>query len=153
MSITRVKEYFKKYNMEERVIELTETTATVSQAALALNCEEDMIAKTLSFFVDEKPIVIVLSGQARLDNAKYKKEFGKKAKMISPEIVEKVIGHQVGGVCPFAINEGVRVFLDNSLKKHDFIYPACGSSNSAIKLSIEELEKYSNFEKWIDISK
>lgn len=153
MSIDKVREYFKKYNMENRIIELEETTATVTDAAKALSCSEDMIAKSLSFIVNEKPIIIVFSGTSRVDNSKYKKEFGTKAKMISPDIVEKTIGHKVGGVCPFAINEDVEVYLDESLKKHENVFPACGSSNSAIKLSVKELEEYSNYIRWIDVSK
>ena len=153
MSIEKVKEYFKKYNMENRILEFSESSATVELAAKAANCEPKRIAKTLSFMVGEEPILIVVAGNAKIDNAKYKAEFLKKAKMLAFEEVEEIIGHPVGGVCPFAINEGVKVYLDESLKRFDTVYPACGSANSAIELTIEELEKYSNFLKWVDVCK
>lgn len=153
MSLERVKEYFKKYDIDKRIIELDNEIATVADAAKYLKCDEDMIAKTLSFNVNDKIILVVASGNTRIDNAKYKQEFGIKAKMLSFEEVEDKVGHKVGGVCPFAIKNGVEVYLDISLKKHDFIYPACGSTNSAIKLSVEELEKYSNYKKWVDVGK
>lgn len=151
MSIQRVKDYFKKYNIEDRIIELNESSATVADAAKALGTEEDKIAKTLSFYIDDKLILILFSGNTRVNNAKYKQEFNKKAMMIPYAEVEEKIGHAVGGVCPFGINEGIDVYLDVSLKKHEEVFPACGSSNSAIKLTIPELEKYSNFKKWIDV--
>lgn len=153
MSIEKVREYFRKYNMEERVQEFEESSATVELAAKAVNCEPKRIAKTLSFKVGDAPILIVVAGDAKIDNAKYKAEFSKKAKMLTYEEVLEVIGHPVGGVCPFAINEGVTVYLDESLKRFDTVYPACGSSNSAIELTIEELEKYSNFYKWVNVCK
>ena len=153
MSVEKVKDYFKKYNIEDRIIELANEIATVADAAKYLECDEDMIAKTLSFNVDGKTILIVASGNTRIDNAKYKQEFGTKARMLSYEEVEQRVGHKVGGVCPFAVNDDVEVYLDKSLKKHKHIYPACGSTNSAIKLSLEELEKYSNYKKWVDIGK
>lgn len=153
MSIEKVREYFKKYNMEERVQEFEESSATVELAAKAVNCEPKRIAKTLSFKVEGKPILIVVAGDAKIDNAKYKSEFSKKAKMLTYEEVLELIGHPVGGVCPFAINDGVTVYLDESLKRFETVYPACGSSNSAIELTIEELEKYSNFYKWVDVCK
>jgi len=154
MSIEKVKEYFKKFNLENKILEFDVSSATVELAAQALQCEPSRIAKTLSFKVDEKPILIVFSGDARVDNSKFKKEFKSKAKMLSFEEVESLIGHAVGGVCPFAVNEGVKVYLDNSLKRFDVVYPACGSSNSAIKLTIAELEKYTDsFNGWVDVSK
>ena len=153
MSLLKVKEYLKKYNSEERIMEFPVTSATVKDAALALKCNEEEIVKTLSFMVDDKPILIVVAGDCKIDNTKYKTEFHKKAKMIPFSDVENLIGHSVGGVCPFGIREGVTVYLDDSLKRFDTIYPACGSSNSAVKLTIEELEKVSNYEKWIDICK
>ncbi len=153
MAIEKVKAYFKKYNMEDRIIELPESSATVALAAKALGTEECRIAKTLSFLIDDKAILILTAGDARIDNAKYKEEFHIKAKMIPFDDVERIIGHAAGGVCPFAINEGIDVYLDNSLKKYDYLYPACGSGNSAIKLTIEEIEKYSNYKKWIDVTK
>lgn len=153
MSIEKVREYFRKYNMEERVQEFEESSATVELAAKAVNCEPKRIAKTLSFKVGDAPILIVVAGDAKIDNAKYKAEFSKKAKMLTYEEVLELIGHPVGGVCPFAINEGVKVYLDESLKRFETVYPACGSSNSAIELNIQELEKYSNFYKWVDVCK
>lgn len=153
MSIEKVREYFRNYNMEERVQEFEESSATVELAAKAVGCEPKRIAKTLSFKVGDDPILIVVAGDAKIDNAKYKAEFFKKAKMLTYEEVLELIGHPVGGVCPFAINEGVTVYLDESLKRFETVYPACGSSNSAIELTIEELEKYSNFYKWVDVCK
>lgn len=153
MSVEKVKEYFKKYNMEERIQEFEESSATVELAAKALNCEPDRIAKTLSFKLEDKPILIVVAGDAKIDNAKYKAEFGKKAKMLTHEEVLELIGHPVGGVCPFAINECIEVFLDESLKRFETVYPACGSANSAIELTIQELEKYSNCFSWVDVCK
>ena len=153
MSIEKVKEYFKNYNIDNRIQELNESSATVELAAKALGCEPKRIAKTLSFKVDEQPILIVVAGDTKIDNAKYKSYFNKKAKMLTYEEVLELIGHPVGGVCPFAINEGVTVYLDESLKRFKTVYPACGSSNSAIELNIQELEKYSNFYKWVDVCK
>lgn len=153
MSLNNVKEYFKKYNMEDRVIELSSSSATVKEAAEALGTEEALIAKTLSFIIEDKPILIVAAGDAKIDNSKYKGYFHTKAKMIPFEEVNNLIGHNPGGVCPFAIKENVTVYLDESLKRFEHIYPACGSGNSAIKLTIEELEKYSNYTNWIDVCK
>ena len=153
MAIEQVKEYFKKYNMESRIIELPTSSATVKEAAESLGTEEALIAKTLSFIVEDKPILIVAAGDAKIDNAKYKGYFHTKAKMIPFEDVNNLIGHNPGGVCPFAIKEDVTVYLDGSLKRFEHIYPACGSSNSAIKLTIEELEKYSNYTTWVDVCK
>lgn len=153
MAIEKVKEYFRKYNMEEKVLEFDVSSATVELAAEALHCEPCRIAKTLSFFVGEEPILIVTAGDVKIDNAKYKARFGKKAKMISAEEVETVIGHGVGGVCPFAISENVTVYLDESLKRFTTVFPACGSSNSAIELTIEEMERYSGYEEWVDVCK
>ena len=153
MAIEQVKEYFKKYNMEDRIIELPTSSATVKEAAESLGTEEALIAKTLSFIVEDKPILIVAAGDAKIDNSKYKGYFHTKAKMIPFEEVNNLIGHNPGGVCPFAIKENVTVYLDESLKRFEHVYPACGSSNSAIKLSIQELEKYSNYTSWIDVCK
>lgn len=152
MSLIKVKEYFKKFNIENRILEFNQSTATVKDAAQALNTIEDKIAKSMSFKLkDNKIIMIVLSGQTRINNHKYKEIFHEKAKMLNYEEVEEKIGHKVGGVCPFAINDDVTVYLDKSLKKYDTIFPACGSPNSAIELTIEELEKYSNYKEWIDV--
>ena len=153
MSIEKAKEHLKKYKSDQNIMEFTTSSATVQEAAIALNCTEGEIAKTLSFLVEEKPILIVVAGDAKIDNSKYKAEFHKKAKMIPHENVEKIIGHQVGGVCPFGINEGVEVYLDKSLQKYKTVYPASGSSNSAVKLTIQELEQASNYQKWIDVCK
>ena len=153
MSIEKVREYFKKNNMENRIKEFEVSSATVELAAKAVNCEPARIAKTLSFKINEKPILIVVAGDAKIDNHKYKERYGKKAKMLTHEEVLNLIGHQVGGVCPFAIKDGVEVYLDESLKRFKTIYPDCGSSNSAIELSIEELEKYSNYSSWVNVCK
>lgn len=153
MSIEIVREYFKEYGLENKIMEFDVSSATVKEAAVALNSSEGEIAKTLSFIVNDKPILIVASGNSKIDNSKYKKEFNAKAKMIAFDDVEKLIGHTPGGVCPFGVNDGVTIYLDNSLKQFKAVYPACGSSNSAIKLSIEKLENITNYEKWIDVTK
>ncbi len=153
MSLKSVQEYFKKYNKEKDIIVLTESSATVADAAKALKTTEGEIAKTLSFLVDGKPILIVVEGTAKISNSLFKAFFHEKARMIPWDDVEKYIGHAPGGVCPFAINDDVVVYLDESLKIHEYVYPACGSGNSAIKLSIKELEKYSNYKEWIDVCK
>lgn len=153
MSIERVREYFRKLGIEDRVMEIDESSATVALAAKALGCEEGMIAKTISFSLDGEPILIVTAGDTKIDNAKYKSRFGKKAKMLSHEEAAQLIGHAVGGVCPFAVNDGVKIYLDESLKRFDTVYPACGSSNSMIELTPAELEEYSKPESWVDICK
>ena len=153
MSIEKVKSYFDKYNMKDRIREFDVSSATVELAAAALNCEPQRIAKTLSFIIGEQAILVVTAGDARIDNAKYKAQFGVKAKMLSLDDTIKLIGHAAGGVCPFAVNEGVVVYLDESLKRFETVFPACGSGNSAIELSIEELEKYSNYRAWVDVCK
>lgn len=153
MAIEKVKEYFRQYSMEDKILEFPVSSATVELAAQALNTEDCRIAKTLSFSVNDSPILIVTAGDAKIDNKKYKTFFGAKAKMLSFEEVEEKIGHAVGGVCPFAINEGVKVYLDESIKRFETVFPACGSSNSAIELTPDELEKYSGFIEWIDVCK
>ncbi|MBE6568680.1 MAG: YbaK/EbsC family protein [Ruminococcaceae bacterium] len=153
MAIEKVKVYFRQYGMEEKILEFPVSSATVELAAQALNCEPCRIAKTLSFMVGENPILIVAAGDAKIDNAKYKARFGTKAKMLTPEEAETLIGHAVGGVCPFAVNEGVAVYLDESLKRFETVFPACGSANSAIELTIPELEKYSGYTEWADVCK
>lgn len=153
MSISRVREYFREFDMEERIRELPDSSATVALAAQALGCAPERIAKTLSFMVKEQPILIVMAGDVKTDNGKYKKYFGVKAKMLAQDEVTELIGHAVGGVCPFAVKEGVKVYLDESLKRFETVFPACGSGNSAIELTIPELEKYSGMESWIDIGK
>lgn len=153
MSLRRVKAYFQTYGMEDKIQEFDVSSATVELAAKALHCEPQRIAKTLSFMVEGQAILIVAAGDAKIDNPKYKAKFGKKAKMLSRLEVEDLVGHAVGGVCPFAVNEGVKVYLDVSLKRFDTVFPACGSSNSAIELTIPELEKYSGYAEWIDVCK
>jgi len=153
MSIEKVRAYFREYNMEDRVMEFQVSSATVELAAQALHCEPGRIAKTLSFMTGNGPILIVTAGDARIDNARYKARFAAKAKMLTPEEAVALIGHAVGGVCPFAVNEGVAVYLDESLKRFETVFPACGSSNSAIELTIPELETYSRFSEWVDVCK
>lgn len=153
MAIDKVKEYFKEYNMDSKIQEFQMSSATVELAAAALHCEPCRIAKTLSFLVDGKPVLIVTAGDAKIDNPKYKEQFSTKAKMLTPEEVETLVGHGVGGVCPFGIKEGVSVYLDDSLKRFETVFPACGSSNSAIELTINELEKYGKPVSWIDVCK
>ena len=153
MSIERVRAFFKARGMEDRVLEFPVSSATVELAARALGCEPCRIAKTLSFLVEGRAVLIVAAGDAKVDNHKYKAQFGTKARMLSPEEVTALIGHAVGGVCPFAVNEGVAVYLDESLRRFVTVYPACGSSNSAIELTIPELEEYSASSGWIDVCK
>lgn len=153
MAIEKVKEYFKKYDMEDRIQEFDVSSATVELAAEALHCESCRIAKTLSFMAKEQPVLIVTAGDAKIDNPKYKAQFGTKAKMLTYEEVESLTGHAVGGVCPFAVNDGLTIYLDESLKRFQTVFPACGSSNSAIELTLEELEKYSGYTAWIDVCK
>ena len=153
MSIERVKAYFAQQGMLERVREFEVSSATVELAAAALGCEGCRIAKSLSFMVNDKAVLIVAAGDAKVDNGRYKAQFGTKAKMLTPEQATELIGHAVGGVCPFALNDGVTVYLDESLKRFATVFPACGSSNSAIELTIPELEQYSGYVAWIDVCK
>lgn len=153
MSIEKVRSWFAGYGVADRILEFPVSSATVELAAQALHCEPCRIAKTLSFGVHDTPILIVTAGDAKVDNAKYKARFGVKAKMLSHEDAAVRIGHAVGGVCPFAVNEGVEVYLDVSLKRFDTVFPAAGSSNSAIELTIPELERYSGFLDWVDVCK
>ena len=153
MSIEKVRAYFAQFGMEDRILEFPVSSATVELAAVAVGCEPQRIAKTLSFMVGEKPILIVAAGDAKIDNPKYKAQFHTKAKMLSFGQAAELIGHAVGGVCPFAVKEGVTVYLDESLKRFSTVFPACGSSNSAIELTIPELERYSGFAAWIDVCK
>ncbi len=153
MALKQVKEYFKNYHMENRIMELEDSSKTVELAAKALSCEPKQIAKTLSFKGTNQPILIVMAGDAKIDNSKFKETFHTKATMLEKEEVETLIGHAVGGVCPFAIKENVAVYLDDSLKRFSYVFPACGSSNSAIKLSLKELETHSHFMKYVDVTK
>ena len=153
MAIEKVKEYFKQWNMEDRILEFGVSSATVELAAQALNCETKRIAKTLSFMLGDRCILIVAAGDAKIDNTKYKLQFSTKAKMLNPEEAISLIGHAVGGICPFGVNDGIVTYLDVSLKRFTTVFPACGSSNSAIELRINELEKYANADSWIDVCK
>ena len=153
MSIEKVKEYFKTFGIEDRIRELDESSATVELAAHALGCAPERIAKTLSFKVKEDCVLVVTAGDVKVDNSKYKAQFGSKAVMLKFDEAAQLIGHAVGGVCPFAVNEGVQVYLDESLKRFPSVFPACGSSNSAIELTIAELEKYSGYISWVDVCK
>lgn len=153
MSLKKVQEYFRILNKEERIILLEQSSATVALAAQALHVEEARIAKTLSFFVKEQPILIVCAGDARIDNASYRHQFGCKAKMMNPSEAALLIGHEVGGVCPFAVNAGVQVYLDESLKRFETVFPAAGSSNSAIEMTIEELNQDAKSRGWVDVCK
>ena len=153
MSIERVRAHFRERGIEDKILEFDVSSATVALAAQALGCEEQRIAKTLSFHVGDRVALIVAAGDAKIDNPKYKAQFGTKAKMLNFEEAEPLIGHAVGGVCPFAVNEGVDVYLDVSLKRFSTVFPACGSSNSAIELTIPELESYSLSDNWIDVCK
>ena len=153
MSIDRVRAYFTEKGIADRIREFDVSSATVELAAAALGCEGCRIAKTMSFSVGEDAILIVAPGDVKIDNQKYKATFSTKAKMLSLDEVEEKIGHAVGGVCPFAINDGVKVYLDESLKRFETVFPACGSSNSAVELTIAELEEYSGYTGWIDVCK
>lgn len=154
MAIEKVKNYFQKFGIDNRILEFAQSSATVELAAQAAGTQPERIAKSLTFMVNDKPIMIVAAGDAKVDNQKFKMEFATKAKMLTPDEVDHLIGHSIGGVCPFSINEGVSVYLDKSLQRFTTVFPACGSSNSAIELTIAELEKYSQyFEKWIDVCK
>ena len=153
MSIEKVRNYFREKGIEDRILEFDVSSATVELAAQALGCEGCRIAKTLSFHVDDKVVLIVAAGDVKIDNPKYKAQFHTKAKMLSYDEAEGLIGHAVGGVCPFAVNDGVEVYLDESLKRFETVFPACGSSNSAIELTIPELEEHSGFIAWIDVTK
>lgn len=153
MSIERVKACFAAVGLADRVREFDVSSATVELAALALGCEGKRIAKTLSFMGPAGPLLVVAAGDARIDNARFKAQFGLKAKMLTPEQAVELVGHAVGGVCPFAVNEGVEVWLDESLKRFKTVFPACGSSNSAIELTIPELERYAAPKGWVDVCK
>ena len=153
MSIERVKAYFEKYGVADRIQEFPVSSATVELAAVALGCEGRRIAKTLSFLVDGGPVLVVAAGDARIDNGKFKAFFHTKAKMLSPQEAADLVGHAVGGVCPFGVNEGVTTYLDISLKRFETVFPACGSSNSAIELTLPELERLSQAKAWIDVCK
>ena len=153
MSIEKVRAYFETLGIVHRILEFDVSSATVDLAAQAVGVEGKRIAKTLSFLTNEGCVLIVAAGDARIDNSKYKAQFHCKAKMLPHDAVPEYIGHAVGGVCPFAVNDGVKVYLDESLKRFETVFPACGSSNSAIELTIAELERYSRFNSWVDVCK
>lgn len=153
MSFDKAKKYLEEKGYADHIIELADSSATVQLAAQALGVEPGMIAKTLSFLNGDKPILILAEGTARIDNHKYKDTFHVKAKMIPFDDVEQYIGHAPGGVCPFGINDGIAVYLDESLKKFDTVYPAAGNDHSAVKLTIAELEAVASAEGWVDVCK
>ena len=153
MSIENVKAYFRAHGMEGWILEFEESSATVDLAAQAVGCEPARIAKTLSFSVGGQPVLVVTAGDMRIAGPKFKAVFHEKPRMLAADEVEEKIGHGVGGVCPFAVKEGVKVYLDVSMKRFATIFPACGSGNSAIELSPEELEKYSGALEWVDVCK
>lgn len=153
MAIEDVRAYFREQGIEERIREFDVSSATVELAAQALGCEPCRIAKSITFHVDDKVVMIVTAGDCKIDNSKYKKQFGTKAKMLGREEAEDLVGHAVGGVCPFAVKQGVEIYLDESLKRFETVFPACGSSNSAVEFSIPELEEYTNYLSWVDVCK
>ena len=153
MSIEKGRAFFRQFGMEDRVLEFEVSSATVELAALAVGVEGARIAKTLSFKKDDSCILILAAGDARIDNRKFKDYFHMKAKMPTPDEVLELVGHPVGGVCPFGINDGIDVYLDESLKRFEAVFPAVGSGNSAIELNLEELFKYSGAIAWIDVCK
>jgi len=153
MSLEKVKDHFRKYGKENDIIIVDGTSATVALAAQALGCKEKEIAKTLSFNGKDEMFLIVMAGDAKIDNKKYKGQFKTKAKMLNAEEVVALTGHEVGGVCPFGLDDNIKVYFDESLKRFDYVYPACGSTDSAIKLTILELEEYGNCYEWVDVTK
>lgn len=153
MSIERVRAFLKQQGKEEGVLEFATSSATVELAAQAAGCAPARIAKTLSFALPDRSVLIVAAGDARIDNSKYKAMFGTKAKMLGYDEVEQKIGHAVGGVCPFAVNEGVDVYLDVSMQRFTTVFPAAGSANSAIELTCDELERLSDAKSWVDVCK
>ena len=153
MSMQAARTHLAKFGLEGRIREFSVSSATVELAAVAVGCEPARIAKSLSFLVEDKPILILAAGDAKVDNPRYKARFGTKAKMIPADQVEELIGHGVGGVCPFGTKPGVTVYLDESLHRFETVFPACGSSNSAIELTIPELEKFSGYKAWVDVCK
>lgn len=152
MSLERAINYLKKFNLDQKIIILEESTATVTEAASALGVKPERIAKTLSFIAN-KPMIIVMAGDVKIDNHKYKEFFQKKAKMLTSEEVESLIGHAIGGVCPFGINDNVDIYLDESLKRFETIFPATGNSHSAIELTPDQLDEITNNSGWIDVTK
>lgn len=153
MSLEKAKKHLSKFGVADKILEFCVSSATVELAAAALNCEPGRIAKTLSFAVNDDTVLIVTAGNMKIDNSKFKHFFQTKAKMLSPDVVEEKIGHKIGGVCPFGVSDNVLVYLDESLKEFETVFPACGSSNSAIELTIPQLYEFSNAKQWIDVCK
>ena len=153
MAFEKAKAYLETFGIADRIIVTEHSSATVAEAAEAIGCEPAMIAKTLSFLVNDAPVLILADGLARIENRKFKDTFGCKARMIPAEQVEKLIGHEIGGVCPFGIRDGVKVYLDESLRRHEIVYPAVGSDHSGVRLTVAELEKCSGAAGWIDVSR
>ena len=153
MAIEKVMEYFEAVGLLDRVVIPQESTATVEEAARAVGCEPAHIAKTISFLQSGRPVLVVMAGDAKADNAKYRARFGEKASMIPADMIEPLVGHGLGGVCPFVINNGVEVYLDESLKRFEYVYAAGGSPNSAVKLTPAELEVHSGYIGWVDVCK
>ena len=153
MAFAQVKEYFTQLGLGDRVLEFDVSSATVELAAQAVGCEPARIAKSLSFKVDGRAVLVVAAGDAKVDNSKYKAQFHTKAVMLTPDEAEQMVGHSVGGVCPFCLREGVAVYLDVSLRRFDLVYPACGSSNSAVRLTLDELERCAHGDGWVDVCK
>ncbi len=151
MSVETVKAYFRQFGIEDRILEMEESTATVELAAQTLGCREQEITKTMSFLVDDQVVIICMAGDAKISNHKYKAYFHKKARMLKGDEVLALTGHYIGGVCPFGLKEGCTVYLDESLKRFEYVYPACGGPHAAIRLTLEELEKYSGYREWIDV--
>lgn len=152
MSVEKVRAFFREQNAEDKIKEFDVSSATVELAAKALGTQEARIAKSMSFLVDGKPVIIVTAGDMKIDNAKFKARFHTKAKMLTPDELVTLVGHAAGGVCPFALKDGCSVFLDVSLKRFDIVYPAAGSANSAVELTVPELERFSGGE-WLDVCK
>lgn len=153
MSIEAARKHLMKWNAHNRIMEFDTSSATVELAALAVNCEPERIAKTLAFKVGERPVLIVTAGDAKISNSRFKEKFKSKPKMLTPDELPQLIGHEMGGVCPFGVKEDVDIFLDISLRRFNTVFPACGSSNSAIEVTLDELEEFSQFKEWIDVCK
>ena len=153
MSLEKVKSYFASEGIDKNIIEFDSSIATVEQAAAAIGCEWARIAKTMAFYVEDSCILIVTCGDTKIDNARYKARFGTKAKMVAYEDVASIVGHAPGGVCPFAPNDGIKVYLDESLRRFESVFPSCGSINSAAEFTIPELEKTTKFDSWVDVCK
>lgn len=153
MSMDKARAHLRRYGLEDRIIELAESSATVELAAQALHCEPEHIAKTLSFVSGEGALLILAAGNARIDNGKFKARFGMKAKMLPAPQVEALVGHAIGGVCPFGVNPGVPVYLDESLRRYDVIYPAAGNDHSGVRLTVDELYRASEAQGFVDVTK